>query len=330
MKKKQPHEKLIIGIDIGGTKIALALISLSGEIRKKSIFPTPQIGPEKSFIYISKKIEEMLDDATVVISDTVGIGIGIAAALETETDIILWAPNLKGWVNIDLKGYLEKKFRVPVAIEYDGHTAVLGEYWRGAGKGSRNLVDIIIGTGIGAGFIIDGHLIRGANRLAGAVGWQIIDNPTKRSEKNDHTNGFWESCCSGIGIASYAKRILANKQRTSFFVESEEITAKLIYAMAKQGDPDARQILDQVAEWIGIGLANIVSTLNPEKVILGGSVGQASEFLLDRIIDVINMYAQPQAAKTVSIETSSLGTDAGLLGAAYGIILRLKEVNRKR
>lgn len=329
MKKKQPHEKLIVGIDIGGTKIALALISLSGEIRKKIIFPTPQIGPEKSFIYISKKIEEMLDDAAVVISDTVGIGIGIAAALETGTDIILWAPNLKGWANIDLKGYLEKMFRVPVAIEYDGHAAVLGEYWRGAGKGSRNLVDIIIGTGIGAGFIIDGHLIRGANRLAGAVGWQIIDNPTKRSEKNDHTNGFWESCCSGMGIASYAKRILTNKQ-PPLFVESEEITAKLIYAMAKQGDPDARRILDQVAEWIGIGLANIVSTLNPEKVILGGSVGQASGFLLDRIIDVIHTYAQPQAAKTVSIETSSLGTDAGLLGAAYGIILRLKEVNRKQ
>lgn len=325
---RQNGNKPVLGIDIGGTKIAGALISRNGEIFHKTQIPTPQTGPGNSFQQIASLIDQILENAGLYAKDIAGIGIGIPAALEPETDFVLNAPNITGWTNVDLKGYLQEKLAIPTALEYDGHTAVLGEFWKGAGQGFQNVADVIIGTGIGAGFIADGRLIRGANRLAGAVGWQVLSLfPGEFPEQNE-TNGFWESCCSGVGIAASAWCRFSEPELSQIHVEYGEITAQTVFALAKTGNRTAAEILDQAAGQIGIGLANIISTLNPERIILGGTVGQACDFLLNRITASAKKSAQPISARTAEIVTSSLGTDAGLLGAAYGIILRLDGVSR--
>ena len=162
---------LVLAVDIGGTKIALAVVTSKGELLADKIFPTPQAGPENGIALIVKHLEALIQESQIDTNRLVGIGIGIPAVLEPGSDFIIWAPNLQGWKKVNLRGALEKHFGLPVSVEYDGHTAVLGEWWMGAGKGYQSVVSVIIGTGVGGGLVMDGHLIRGHNRLAGAVGW---------------------------------------------------------------------------------------------------------------------------------------------------------------
>ncbi|MHC1783660.1 MAG: ROK family protein [Anaerolineaceae bacterium] len=235
-------------------------------------------------------------------------------------------PNLKGWKNVDLRGALEKHFKLPVCVEYDGHTAVLGEWWMGAARDLQSVVSIIIGTGVGGGMVLDGTLIRGFNRLAGAVGWFIMERDSETDAVKERALGSWESRIAGPGMASRARQQLNQPagQKSSLALKGEEVTAKDVFDAAKNDDKFALRIAEEEAELLGMGIANIVSLVNPEIIILGGSVGSNASFLLPKIKSVMEQYAQPISSRVVMIVTSQLGADAGLFGAAYGILLRLK------
>ena len=312
----------ILAFDIGGTKIASAIVKSDGTLLHITQEPTCQDGPEAGFEQLVSMTEKCLNDSCLEREDLLGIGIGIAAALETDTDRILWAPNIEGWRNVDLRGYLESRFSIPVCLEYDGHAAVLGEYWQGAGKGFRSVLDVIIGTGVGAGAIIDGHLIRGRNRLAGAIGWQVLSLDPASDDLNSESLGYWESLTAGPGIAAYAKQALGEADAIRIAGNRNAVTAKNLFDAARNGDPAAAKITDNIAKWIGLGISNAVSILNPEVVVLGGSVGHACGFLLDAIRSEAMRWAQPISASDIQFRVSELGTDAGILGAAYSVIIR--------
>lgn len=319
-----PEQQLLLAIDIGGTKIALALVAEQGELLAESKFATPQSGPEPAIRQLISQIEELIKKARVDAQRISAIGIGIPAVLESGSDFVIWGPNLAGWTNVDLRGELEKHFAIPVSIEYDGHTAVLGEWWKGAGKGHQSVVSVIIGTGVGGGMVLDGHLIRGLNRLAGAVGWFSLGNEDASIESESRSLGNWEALIAGPGISRRVSQVLAEcpaelKAKTQLVPNS---TSKEVFALARQGDELALQIVDELSTLIGLGLANIVSMVNPEIIILGGSVGANAAFLLPKIRQTVIRYAQPVSAKSVQIVSSNLGTKAGLLGAAYGALLR--------
>ncbi len=318
------NQELLLAIDIGGTKIAMALVTEKGELLADSKFSTPQSGPELGIQLLITKIEEFLDQMQIDSSKLSAIGIGIPAVLESGTDFVIWGPNLKGWRNVDLRGELKKHFGLPVSIEYDGHTAVLGEWWMGAGKGRRSVVSVIIGTGVGGGMVLDGHLIRGMDRLAGAVGWFSFGHEDAAVAVESRSLGNWEALIAGPGIARRVRQVLSEcslleKQKSKLTTDS---TAKEVFTFSRQGDVLALQIVDELAELIGLGLANIVSMVNPEIIILGGSVGANAAFLIPQIKETVIRYAQPVSAKSVQIVSSKLGTKAGLLGAAYGALLR--------
>lgn len=334
MKAPRQTKKFVIAVDIGGTKIAIAAVTADGRILSRLTAPTQQKGPEKGIQQIIDLIEAIIARINLPPEQILGIGIGIPAVLENETDFIIWGPNLKDWKNVDLRGSLEHYFKLPVCIEYDGHTAVLGEWWMGAAKGYHSAVSVIIGTGIGGGMILDGKLVRGINRLAGAVGWFIIDRNAVSDPVRERALGSWESCAGGPGIANRAQQLLESQPDidTMLNLRDKTITAKDVFEAAIKGDPLALQIASEEAEMIGMGLANIVSIVNPEIVVLGGSVGSNSEFLLPQIKTVVERYAQPISSQSVKIVTSPLGTDAALFGAAYGLLLRLKsedQIDRK-
>jgi glucokinase len=243
--------------------------------------------------------------------------------LDPQNDHVIWAPNLIGWRDVALRPALEKQLGLPVFVEYDGHAAVLGEWWTGAGKGFDSCVDIIIGTGIGGGMILEGHLVRGLNRLAGAAGWSALTTQAKTTDTTDHSRGHWESLAAGPGIVRRAQASLAAFPDSALAaIPSPELSARQIFAAARQGDLLAMQVVDETADLIGLGVANIVSLVNPEIVILGGSVGAQGDLLLPRVREVVGKWAQPISARSVTIQSSSLGTDAGLLGAAYAALLR--------
>jgi glucokinase len=254
------------------------------------------------------------------------VGIGIPAVLERDTDFVIWGPNLTGWRSVALKPELEHRINLPVYVEYDGHTAVLGEWWQGAARGYGSVAEVIIGTGIGGGLILDGRLVRGMNRLAGAAGWFALTTNAARGDDRGHAIGHWESLAAGPGIAHRAQQQLPQYPDSALAHLTNPLTAKDVFDADAQGDPLAVQIIDEMADLIGLGVANIVSVVNPEIVILGGGIGaQRGERLLPRVTEVVRRWAQPISAESVVIKPSSLGADGGLLGAAYAVLNRLSE-----
>lgn len=325
MSTDKPVEQIVLAVDIGGTKIAVAAITTHGQILSRLIVPTLQKGPEAGFQQLIDLLEKLLEQSSLNLKQVIGIGIGIPAVLEKETDFIIWGPNLQGWKNVDLRSALEKHFKLPVCIEYDGHTAILGEWWMGAARTFSSAVSIIIGTGVGGGLVLDGRLIRGINRLAGAVGWFVLDQNADSDPVKAKALGSWESRTAGPGIANRAMQLLETKPEIhSILAEKDrKITAEDVFEAAKQGDKLALMITSEEAELLGMGIANIVSLVNPEIIVLGGSVGSNSDLLLPQIKAMVERYAQPISSQSVKIVTSRLGADAGLFGAAYGMMLRL-------
>jgi glucokinase len=317
-------EKAILAVDIGGTKLAVALVAQDGRILSQAQEPTGQDGPQHNIEQIVRLLEKLLSANGLKPRDMLGIGIGIPAMLETGTDFVIWGPNLNGWRNVALRPAIEAHFNLPVCVEYDGHTAVLGEWWVGAGRGRQSLVDIIIGTGLGGGMILEDRLVRGMNRLAGAAGWFTFLVGAGQENPLDRSLGYWEARTAGPGIARRAQELLAGGQYPGSGLEkcSQPFTSKDVFAVAQRGDLLANTVCNEIADLLGSGIANIISLVNPEVIILGGSVGAHAGFLIPRIYEVANTWAQPVSVRAVQIVPSTLAGEAGLLGAAYGALLR--------
>jgi glucokinase len=312
----------LVALDIGGTKIAAALVTFTGQILARTRMATPQDGPQDALPRIAAQIRELLAENGRSSATVQALGIGIPAVLEPDTDRVIWAPNISGWRDVALRESLQSALNIPTFVEYDGHAAVLGEWWAGAGRGCDSLVDIIIGTGIGGGMILDGRLLRGRDRLAGAAGWTALT--TDAGQPASRQIGHWEALAAGPGIAARAAAARPD-QPASTLAAADPLSAQAVFDAARGGDPLARRIVDETADLIGLGVANIVSAINPQRVILGGSVGAQGDLLLPRVRRVVSNWAQPISAAGVEIVSSTLATDAALLGAAYGALLRLAE-----
>ena len=327
MKAMNVSTKPILAVDLGGTKVAAAIVNPDGQILARKQEPTCQDGPKDGIAQITRLLHELLQEGKLQLAEILCLGVGIPAVLEPETDFVLWAPNLKGWREIALRPALEKELGLPVFLEYDGHAAVLGEWWVGSGRGFQSLVDVIVGTGIGGGMVLEGQLVRGRDRLAGAAGWFALTTEAGRQDSRAHALGFWESLAAGPGFVRYAQSQISSHPGSPLWQisQAEPLTTVHIFQAARQGDPLAAQMMDQLAGWLGLGIANIVSLINPQIVILGGGLGSQCDFLLPRIHQVVEQWAQPVSARSVKITSSQLGGEAGLLGAAYGAQIRWHE-----
>lgn len=316
---------LLLAVDLGGTKTAAALITAAGELALRSEQPTCQDGPEPLIAQIASMLHSLVQSPVAANRHIAGVGVGIPAVLEPETDFVIWGPNLSGWRNVDLRGALERMVGLPVFVEYDGHTAVLGEWWRGAARGVRSAAMIIAGTGIGGGLILDGRLYRGRDRLAGAAGWFAMTPDAGTADLHGRSIGHWESLAAGPGVARRAAALLpAHPESRLHSVSESDLSARMIFELARKGDALAERVVAETAELIGLGVANVVSLVNPEIVVLGGSIGRQPE-ILPVVRVVVNRWAQPASAGSVKICTSELGADAGLYGAAYAALSRMDE-----
>jgi glucokinase len=314
---------LILAVDLGGTKVATALISIQGKILSQNEEATCQKGPQAGINQIIRLLQQYLRSGTDT-RQIKGIGIGIPAVLNPKDDLVIWAPNLKDWHNIALRPALEEQLGIPAFVEYDGHTAVLGEWWQGAGRGYHSVAMVIIGTGIGGGLILDNKLYRGFNRVAGAAGWFALTSDVSNYSERSSSVGHWEALASGLAIAEQAKGLLPSHPSSSLYGK-EPLTTKDIFDQARSGDSFALECVEKTASIIGIGVANIVSLINPEIVILGGSVGRQGDLLEQRIREVVLLCAQPISARSVVLRSSELGVMAGLYGAAYAVLDRTNQ-----
>jgi len=306
--------RLAIGVDVGGSNIRAALANCEGEFLERSQVSTDTSSPEGPVLQILDLVHELERKANVAIGQLVGIGVGVPGV--AKLDGAVWAPNLPGWADFPLKARLQESLPIPLVVENDRITAVLGETWLGAARGAKNAVFLIIGTGIGAGILVDGRPYRGHSGVAGAVGWLAVD----REEREEYRKvGCLEARAAGPAIARKAvERIQRGAAATILDLANgdvDAVTAEVVAQAAEQGDPEARAILREVGTELGIAVAAIVSMLNPEVVVVGGGVGKAFSLLRESLSEAIATWAQPLAARSVRVVPSALGEDAGLLGA---------------
>jgi glucokinase len=286
---------MIIGIDLGGTKIAAALVTPGGRIITDVNIPTEAAkGKEYVIGNIKKAAHNLISGAKEKVTC---LGIGVPGPISYEKGIVIEPPNLPGWKSVNLKKILEKEFRVPVHLDNDANCAALAEARFGAAKKARNFIYITVSTGIGGGIIIDRQLYRGAIGAAGEFGHMVIDPRGPLCGCGNH--GCFEALASGSAI----------KKRSGMDAIAVELAAR-------QGDKKALAVIQETAHYLAIGIANLVNIFNPEMVVIGGGVSKMRELLLNPVRQEFKKYALTLPAKKVKIVRVKLGGEAGVLGAA--------------
>jgi glucokinase len=302
------------GIDVGGTKISSALFAADGTIFARGKAPLDRGGPDRAAEQVARTIAELEGAARGEKGRILAAAVCVPGIVYQKTGLV-WAPNVPGWVHYPLREKLavERGFRV--LIESDRAAYVSGESWRGAARGAKDVVFLAVGTGIGAGILAGGRILRGAEDISGAVGWFAL-NADFRPEYAEM--GCFEAEASGSGVGKRARRLLeagrASAMRDLAGGKVADVTAETVAAAAKAGDPLALEVMAETASFLAMGIANIVSILNPEMIVLGGGLFQSGELLLGPVRRDVGKWAQPLAARAVRIELSSLGEDAGLYG----------------
>jgi glucokinase len=324
-------EDFCAGVDVGGTKISSALFTKTGGILGKTKVPIARSGGEQAADQVAETMAGLAKTAARVGGRMLAVGISIPGIVYSATGKV-WAPNIPGWDRFPLRAWLEKrgsegghergfergqesKVRVPIILESDRSAYVTGEAWQGAAAGAADAVFLAVGSGIGAGILAGGRVIHGHEDIAGAVGWFGL-NPEFKTVYGEM--GCFEAEASGNSVGRKAREVLGSG-RSSVMIELargriEDVTAETVAEAARMKDPLALQVVDDVVRYLAMGIANIVSILNPEVIVLGGGLFQASDIFPDLVRREFRRWAQPLAARDVRIELSALGEDAGLYG----------------
>jgi len=319
----------VIGLDLGGTKLAAALFNENGKIYHKEATALGKRQGKEVEALIKQQIRKLLSIAESDKLEIKALGISVPGIYYSKTGHV-WAPNIPGWTYYPLLheiGPMTETHKIKIKIDSDRACYILGETWQGIAKGCKNAVFLAVGTGIGAGILIEGNVLRGNSDIAGAIGWMALDRPFRNEYK---TCGCFEYYASGNGIAKAAQILLNNDYNYSgIFREKniERISSHDVFEAYKIQDRIATKILNECIAYWGMAVANLISLFNPEKIILGGGVfGPAAQFL-DQIKQEAQQWAQPISIQHVSVEISTLGGDAGLFGAGRLAFLALNEKN---
>ncbi len=299
----------VIGIDLGGTKVAAAIFHADGKMLLKETRLLQGAEGEAVGNIIVDTVKTLILNKPDVHIDAIGICIPGIVYSKKGT---VWAPNIPGWDNYPLKKHLQEAFGkdVIISIESDRTCYILGEVWKGAAQGCENAIYLAVGTGIGAGILIDGRVLHGANDIVGATGWMALENPY--THEWDQC-GCFETYASGNGIGWQAQKLYRDSSKSSYDV------------FAGYGkDPVATEVLDKAIQMWGMGAANLVSLFNPEKIIFGGGIfGPAVQFI-PRIYKEACKWGQPISMKDVKFCGSEIQGEAALLGATA---LAIRSIN---
>jgi glucokinase len=293
------NSPLILGLDIGGTKTAAVVGTCQGTIVSHQRIPTEiSRGFEKVYAAIVALAREVM---LAYAGRFVAVSVSIGGPLDVLKGIIQSPPNLPGWDNIPLKDLLSREFNLPVYVEHDGNAGALAESYFGAGKGCRNLVFLTMGTGLGAGIILDGKIYRGTTDVAGEVGHiRIAEEGPQCYGKRGSLEGY----ASGTGIAKLAAMMFPDQWNdTSTVID--------VYRAYQGGSVDAREVFQRAALYFGRGLAMITDTLNPERIILGGLGMRINDALVVPALRVFQREALPKARDACQIVPAQLGESIG-------------------
>lgn len=296
--------KFIIGIDLGGTNLKIALLDLKYTVLDKEILGTQKFIKKESLIQaIIDSINKIIENNLLRRVDILGIGLGLPGPVDVSKGLVHFFPNIPGWKEVNLKSILNKKLRLPVFLDNDANLMCLAEYRLGAAKGFKNVVCLTLGTGVGGGIIIEGNLYRGSNNASGEIGHMPIN------EKGPRCN------CGGIAcLETYIGNNRLTREARRLF--KREISLEELSSLAKRQNKKAKAIWYKVARHLGIALVGVVNLLNPDCIVIGGGVANVGKILFDKIKEIISNQAMNVQARHVKIFKAKLGDNAGLIGAA--------------
>ncbi len=311
------ENKWMIGIDIGGTTIKLAFISFMGDILAKWELPTNKSNSGNDIPGdIAKSIEKKLNLHGQTIDKIIGAGVGAPGPINDKDGSVYVGINI-GWEkNYPLKSRLQEVLSIPVIVDNDANVAALGEMWKGAGEGAKDILCVTLGTGVGGGVIVNGNILHGLNGAAGEIG-HIAAVLEGGAPCNCGKTGCLETVASATGIVRLANEYLQSNETESLLKSEAPLTSKAVFDYAAAGDELAQKIVEQVAFFLGWSIANVANVTNPEKIVIGGGVSKAGKTLLEPIKSQFRRFAFPRAAEGAELTIAKLGNDAGIIGAAW-------------
>lgn len=298
-------KKYVVGVDVGGTNIKLGIVHPSGKVIARTSFATKPFASSKTQLIaaLADQIRSILKTAGIPLKDVSGVGIGLPGLIDHKAGIVRFLPNIPGWRNVKLVAILHKKIGLPIAIDNDVKLITLAEWKFGAGRGVSDMICLTLGTGVGSGLILGGHLYRGQDNAAGELGHVPL-------------NETGPACnCGGLGcLETYMgnRRLVA---RANAIMGREDMTLELMFDKARAGDRKALLFWNETATHLGNGLTGVVNLLNPQRIVIGGGVSNNHRFLFKTVMSVILRRAMSLQSSGVRIVRASLGDDAGIIGA---------------
>jgi glucokinase len=300
-----------VGVGIGGTKIAAAVVTPEGKILNEVRYPTQAVPPNRLIETVARAITEVKDGFEVG-----GACVAVPGLILASENKVIFAPNLHEIENIRLDEEIGRSTGLTVTVENDANVAAWGEFRFGAGRGLEHMVFITLGTGVGGGVITHGVLLRGAQGAGGELGHVTIDPTGPRCGCGNY--GCLEALASGTAIQRRARE-LANERPNSELGRlaiERQVLGEDVTRLAREGDEVSNSVLEETGRWLGIGLAGFVNTFNPEVITVGGGVSRAGELILESARKEVQLRARSPSRDLVEIKEATLGPESGVLGAA--------------
>lgn len=309
----------LIGVDLGGTTIKFAILTADGEIQQKWSVRTNILDDGSHIVPdIIESINHHIDLYKMRREDFIGIGMGTPGTVDRKKGTVIGAYNLSWKTLQPVKEQIEKGTGLSFALDNDANVAALGEQWKGAGDEGDDVAFITLGTGVGGGVITNGQMVHGFGGAGGEIGHMNV-------EPNGYlctcgNRGCLEQYASATGIVHLAEdkaeQYEGDSELKAMIDNGDQVTAKVVFDLAKEHDYLANMVIDDVCHYLGIACANVSNILNPQYLIIGGGVSAAGNFLLDRVKKTFNKYAFPTVRTSTQLKLAELGNDAGVIGAA--------------
>jgi glucokinase len=307
-----------VGIDLGGTNIKCGVVDDSGRPRSQvSVETRPRRGPEEGLRTIAAAAQRAVAEAGVDWKEIAAVGLGSPGTLDLETGTLLDPPNLPGWTNVPIRQRVAELLGKPTAFQNDGNAAAFGEYWAGAGRGTRSLVLFTLGTGIGCGIVHDGQILEGRHSAGAECGHLIVQMENAR-QCPCGGYGHLEAYASATALVKRAREALETNRSSILhrLVDENALTSQAIADAACAGDPLARSLMRETARYLAVGAVCLMNTIDPDIILFGGGMIAAGSSLLDAIREDIGRMAFARPAALTRVEFAALGSAAGFIGAA--------------
>lgn len=310
----------ILGIDLGGTSVKLAILTSEGDIQQKWSIATDILDGGKQIVPdIIASINHHLDLYQLTKDDFSGIGMGSPGAVDGDKKTVTGAFNLNWKETQEVGRQIEEAIGLPFYIDNDANVAALGEKWKGAGADDPDVVFVTLGTGVGGGIVLNDQLIHGTAGSAGEIGHMTIE--PHGFDCTCGKKGCLETVASASGVINLTRQFSENYAGESelkvLIDDGEDITSKMVFDFAKENDALAVMVVDKFAFYLGLACSHLGNSLNPKYIIIGGGVSNAGDFLIDKVKKNFEEFTFPNVRQTTKIKLAELGNDAGVIGAGY-------------